>query len=224
MPDPRQRKPLALGRHRTPVAAPFSLPIAVPLTTPSRPAATSAPPSIPAIDEVVRAAQRGSAEAFARLYDAHAPRLFAVCVGLVGSREGARELVQDTFVRAWEKLATFRGEAAFSTWLHRVAVNVLLEQERARRRRTLRVASDADLPDDPEGSRDAAVVQPDVAGALDLEQAIARLPEGCRRVFILHDIAGYAHAEIAAQLDLAEGTCKAHLFRARRLLRGMLEP
>lgn len=176
------------------------------------------------VDSVVRRAQAGSADAFAQLYDQHAARLFAVCVGLTGERQTAADLLQDTFVRAWEKLHTYRGEAAFSTWLHRIAVNVLLEQERAHRRRTMRVASDGDLPRAPEGAMDAPVSPRDVIGAVDLEQAIARLPEGCRRVFILHDIVGYAHAEIAAQLDLAEGTCKAHLFRARRLLRGMLDP
>lgn len=192
-------------------------------TTPNPKAGTEARPT-PDVDRVVRAAQQGSAEAFAQLYDLHAARLFAVCVGLTGARDTATELLQDTFVRAWEKLDAFRGEAAFSTWLHRIAVNLRLEQERARRRRTLRVASEGDLPLAPDGPRDAVVSPPDVVGALALEQAIARLPEGCRRVFILHDIAGYAHAEIAAQLDLAEGTCKAHLFRARRLLRGMLDP
>lgn len=218
-------KPSGNGRHRIEVAT-SSFP------EPYHPALTSAPrssegsPALPirAVDSVVRRAQAGSADAFAQLYDQHAARLFAVCVGLTGARQAAAELVQDTFVRAWEKLHTYRGEAAFSTWLHRIAVNVMLEQERAHRRRTMRVASDGDLPRTPEGVTDAPVSPRDVIGAVDLEQAIARLPEGCRRVFILHDIVGYAHAEIAAQLDLAEGTCKAHLFRARRLLRGMLDP
>lgn len=171
----------------------------------------------------VRMAQAGHADAFARVYDSESPRLFAVCVGLTGSREAAAELMQDTFVRAWERLASFRGDSALGTWLHRIAVNVMLEQERARRRRTLRVASESDLATANEAPLDAAIAPPDVAAALDLEQAITRLPEGCRRVFVLHDIAGYAHAEIATQLDIAEGTCKAHLFRARRLLRGMLD-
>ena len=175
------------------------------------------------VESVVRAAQAGDSEAFARLYDQHAAKLFAVCVGLTGTREAAAALVQDTFVRAWERLTTFRGESQFGTWLHRVAVNVMLEQERSRRRRTLRVASEGDLPLAPDAPLDAAVAPADVDGAMDLEQAIARLPDGCRRVFVLHDIAGYQHAEIATELGIAEGTCKAHLFRARRLLRGMLD-
>ncbi|MES2521798.1 MAG: RNA polymerase sigma factor [Gemmatimonadota bacterium] len=164
------------------------------------------------------------------MYDAHAPRLFAVCVGLTGNRNDAAELVQDTFVRAWERLSTFRGDSAFTTWLHRVAVNVMLVNERTRERRSQRVAIASELqPASDKGGRlpaalsDVAVSTLDIGLRLDLEQAIARLPEGARRVFVLHDIAGYEHAEVAAQVGIAEGTSKAHLFRARRLLRGMLD-
>ncbi|HYW30944.1 MAG TPA: RNA polymerase sigma factor [Gemmatimonas sp.] len=167
--------------------------------------------------------------AFASIYDAHAPRLFAVCVGLTGNRNDAAELMQDTFVRAWERLSTFRGESAFTTWLHRVAVNVMLVNERTRQRRSQRVAIASELQVASD-TRDrasvldgAAVSTVDIGLRLDLEQAIARLPEGARRVFVLHDVAGYEHAEVAAQLGIAEGTSKAHLFRARRLLRGMLD-
>lgn len=151
--------------------------------------------------------------------------LFAFCVGLTGDRPAANDLVQDTFVRAWERLATFRGESTFGTWLHRVAVNTFLSEARANRRRGMRVVLEADL-----GALDDA----DVAGhapphdtaslhRLDLEAALHRLPPGARLVFVMHDLAGYRHAEIAQHLGIAEGTCKAHLFRARRLLRGMLE-
>ena len=140
----------------------------------------------------------------------------------------AAELLQDTFVRAWERLGTFRGESAFTTWLHRVAVNVMLLQERSRQRRVQRVALTSELTPMSYGHVDASVpdaraAAPDVGLRLDLEDAVSRLPEGARRVFVLHDIAGYEHAEIAHQLGIAEGTSKSHLFRARRLLRGMLE-
>ncbi|HEY0929075.1 MAG TPA: RNA polymerase sigma factor [Gemmatimonas sp.] len=178
------------------------------------------------IDPVVRAAQDGDAAAFAQLYDQHATRLFALALGLTGDRQMAEELVQDGFVRAWERLTTFRGDCAFSTWLHRVTVNVLLVNERSRKRRALRVAIASDLADGRDGPSpplDAPLRAPDVALSMDLEAAVSRLPAGARAVFVMHDVAGYAHAEIANQLGIAEGTSKAHLFRARRLLRGMLD-
>ncbi len=175
---------------------------------------------------MVLAAQSGDAAAFAALYDTYAPRVYALCLGMCGDRLTAAEFVQDTFVRAWEGLDNFRGDCTFATWLHRVAVNVMLQSDRSRRRRSLRVAIESDLaaPDDTSDARyDAPSRGPDIALALDLEQAIARLPAGARAVFVLHDVGGYAHAEISAQLGIAEGTSKAHLFRARRLLRGMLD-
>lgn len=179
------------------------------------------------LDPTVQAAQRGDNTAFAALYDAHAPRIHALCLGLAGNREAAAGLVQDVFVRAWERLGTFRGECAFSTWLHRVAVNVALESDRKNRRRSLRVQIAADLRLDAGGVLscvpDAEVPAVDGAFALDLEQAIARLPAGARAVFVLHDIEGFQHGEIGERLGIAEGTSKAHLFRARRLLRGMLD-
>ena len=178
------------------------------------------------IDAVVRAAQTGDAAAFASLYDALAPRVFALCAGLTGDRVAAVELTQDTFVRAWERLGTFRGDASFATWIHRVAVNVMLESDRRDRRRSLRVAIASDLASH-EGrdatELDAAARTDDVALAVDLDSAIARLPAGARTVFVLHDIGGYLHAEISERLGIAEGTSKAHLFRARRLLREMLD-
>ncbi len=179
------------------------------------------------IDPTILAAQHGDEAAFASLYDLHATRVFALCVGLAGDRTAAAELVQDVFVRVWEKLDSFRGECAFTTWLHRVAVNTVLESERRERRRSLRVMIAADLrverttptsraPDAPASSHDPAL-------AMDLEQAISRLPPGARAVFVLHDIEGYHHAEISEHLSIAQGTSKAHLFRARRLLREMLD-
>lgn len=170
------------------------------------------------------AAARGDAEAFGRLYDTHVRALFAFCVTLTGDRQLAEELVQDAFVRAWEALGTFRGDSAFGTWLHRIAVNLLLADARAARRRALRVAIDADLRGLAQGAAaDGPAPAADHEARLDLAHAIQRLPPGARTVFLLYDVAGYTHAEIAERLGLAEGTCKAHLFRARRLLRGMLD-
>lgn len=192
--------------------------------------------SSPSTSALIAAAQAGDAEAFASLYDAHVARVFALCVGMVSDRAMAAEFTQDTFVRAWQRLGTFRGDSAFASWLHRIAVNVVLESKRHARRRALRVEIEADLvswpasssPASPTGAipvrpADASAPSDDVGAAIDIEAAIARLPAGARAVFVLHDIAGYAHAEIASQLEIAEGTSKAHLFRARRLLRGMLD-
>ncbi len=180
----------------------------------------------PTVDPTVLAAQRGDAAAFAVLYDTHAPRVYALCVGIAGSREAASELVQDVFVRVWERMGSFRGECAFGTWLHRVAVNTALEAKRSDGRRSLRVTIAADLrltePGDPP-SPVARARHADMGLAMDLESAIARLPDGARAVFVLHDVEGYQHAEIAERLHIAVGTSKAHLFRARRLLREMLD-
>jgi RNA polymerase sigma-70 factor (ECF subfamily) len=171
------------------------------------------------------AAVSGDERAFTRLYDRHVAALFAFCVGLTGDRQAAQELAQDTFVRAWEKLDSFRGESAFSTWLHRIAVNLLLHESRTARRRALRVALESDLVTGPGPSPLDSAAQhlgePEVH--MDIEAALTRLPAGARAVFVLHDIGGYTHPDIAQQLGIAEGTSKAHLFRARRLLRGMLE-
>jgi RNA polymerase sigma-70 factor (ECF subfamily) len=183
-------------------------------------------PSDAVPDEIVRAAQRGDEAAFAALYDAYAPRLYALCVGLAGDREAAAELVQDVFVRVWEKLGSFRGDSAFSSWLHRLAVNVALESKRTGQRRSLRVMIAADLQSSDsagpmllEGPANAV----DTGLAMDLEGAIARLPAGARAVFVLHDVEGYRHDEIGERLGIAEGTSRAHLFRARRLLREALD-
>ncbi len=177
------------------------------------------------IDPTVLAAQRGDAAAFAALYDTHAPRVFALCVGMAGSRDVAAELVQDVFVRVWERIGSFRGECAFGTWLHRVAVNTALEAKRSDGRRSLRVTIAADLRVEgaAEPSPVARAPHADVGLAMDLESAIVRLPDGARAVFVLHDVEGYQHAEIAERLHIAVGTSKAHLFRARRLLREMLD-
>ena len=182
-------------------------------------------PGLPArevvIDATVLAAQQGDEAAFASLYDAHAGRVFALCLRLSADRVLAEELVQDVFVRVWQRLASFRGESGFATWLHRVALNTVLESGRAGGRRRLRVQIAADFAN-IDIAHDAPSTSPDIYGEIDLEAAVATLPAGARAVWVLHDVEGYAHAEIGATLGIAEGTSKAHLFRARRLLRQRL--
>src|SRR6266480_3954355 len=151
--------------------------------------------------DLIHRAQQGDRAAFEALY-----------------RAQAEERTQDAFVRAWERLATFRGESAFSSWLYRLTVNEVLLGRRAERRREQRVVT-TDDPAALERLRDATA-GPGIA--LELERAVAALPPGAREVFVLHDVEGYRHEEIAELTGIAVGTSKAQLFRARRLLREAL--
>lgn len=170
------------------------------------------------MSDLARRAQLGDEAAFESLYREHAGRVYALCLRLSGDRTRAGELTQDVFVRCWEQLKSFRGDSAFGTWLYRLAVNVVWTANRGDRRREARVLP-VERPDVLEKPRDA----PAVGLSLDLEQAIASLPEGAREVFVLFDVEGYAHEEIARMTGIAVGTSKAQLFRARRLLRERLE-
>lgn len=166
---------------------------------------------------LVQQAQAGDRDAFERLYYEHVGRVFAVCFRIVADRARAEELTQDTFVLAWEKLASFKGESLFSSWLHRVAVNVVLMDIRSARRRTSKIFASDELEELEAGSPSHVGVR------MDLERAIASLPPQARTIFVLHDIEGYKHEEIAAQMQLAVGTTKAQLHRARTLLKEALE-
>jgi RNA polymerase sigma-70 factor, ECF subfamily len=174
----------------------------------------------------VARARAGDVDAFEALYRSHGGRVFALCLRMAGSGTTAEELAQDIWVRAWEKLGTFRGESAFTTWLHRLAVNEILGRRRSEGRRASRFESVAEVSERVEGpgkiSASATREAPPGLG-LDLERAMATLPEGARTVFVLYDVEGYRHREIAEQLGVAEGTVKAQLHRARRLLREALE-
>ena len=151
--------------------------------------------------------------------------MYALCLRLTGNRRDAEERTQDVFVQAWRRLSTFRGESALSTWLHRLTVNLVLTERRATRRREQRVLA-VESPaafERPGAGSPKGQVGESVDLGMDLDQAIARLPDGAREVLVLHDIEGYTHEEIGAACGIAEGTSKAQLFRARRLLREMLE-
>jgi RNA polymerase sigma-70 factor (ECF subfamily) len=169
-------------------------------------------------DDLVARAQAGDQTAFRELYRQHAGRVYALCLRLTGDGRDAEERTQDVFVRLWDKLGSFRGESAFSSWLHRLAVNVVLNERRTTSRREQRVMPVED-PDTVVGGQHAAPLHL----SIDLERAIAQLPDGAREVFVLYDIEGYGHGEIAQLVGIAEGTSKAQLFRARRLLREKLE-
>lgn len=166
------------------------------------------------------AAAGGDTAAFEALYRRHAARVHGVVLRLAGWQHArAEDLVQEAFIRAWRALPGWRGEAAFGTWLHRLAVNVALMDLRARRARPT-------LDGDDEAALDALPAA-DGAGhgpalALDLERAVASLPPRARAVLVLHDVEGWTHAEIGAALDMAQGSSKSQLHRARGLLRARL--
>lgn len=164
----------------------------------------------------VELAARGDRLAFERLYRQHSGRVFSLCARMVADRGEAEELTQDVFVRAWEKLSLYRGESAFSTWLHRLAVNLVLNHRKSLSRRRGREVADPELLD---GHPDRAATP---GMRLDLEQAIGALPPGARQVFVMHDVEGYKHEEIADMLGVTAGGSKAQLHRARRLLREAL--
>jgi RNA polymerase sigma-70 factor, ECF subfamily len=170
-----------------------------------------------AMAQVIERARSGDVDAFEMVYRAHATAIHALCLRMSGDRAVARDLVQDVFVRAWERLPSFRGQSSLATWLHRLAVNVVLEKWRSAKRDALRMI------DDPDGvAFDAPMVQTDLDSAMEIEGAMARLPAGARAVFVLHEIEGYSHEEIAVMTGIAPGTARTQLFRARRALAKML--
>jgi RNA polymerase sigma-70 factor, ECF subfamily len=169
-------------------------------------------------NDIVRRAQAGDVAAFESLYHAHSPAIYLLCRRMARDEQEARELLQDAFVRAWERLPSFRGESGIGTWLHRLAVNVVLGRFRSDRRRELEP-----LTDDLQAPRITGAA----AGAddrIDLDAAIARLPNGARTVLVLHDVCGYSHDEIAEMTGIAAGTARAQLWRARRALLSLLSP
>lgn len=169
------------------------------------------------VDDVVLAAQ-GDTAAFERVYQAHLSRVYNLARRMAGP-DTADELTQDVFVRVWQKLRTFRGESSFGTWLHRLAVNVIIERFRG-----LGTARERFLPDGETALEHMTGAPPAVGydAGMDLETAVARLPPGARQVFVLHDIEGYRHEEIGALLGVSVGTSKSQLHRARMTLRGHL--
>jgi len=180
---------------------------------------TVTPPDGVQVAAWVRLARSGDSAAYEHLYRAHVGRVFALCLRLSGDRTRATELTQDVFVHAWRKLSLLESEAAFATWLYRLAVNwVLMTMRQQKNRSRHEAGSDVlELVEPLQGRRD------DGSARIDLERAIADLPAQARVVFVLHDVEGYRHEEIANQMNVAVGTSKAQLHRARRLLREVLE-
>lgn len=171
----------------------------------------------PTDHDLVDRTRDGDLASFERLYRRHHARVYAVCLRLHADPGQAEESLQEAFIQAWERLADFRGEAGFPTWLHRIAVNTALGRLRSdtRRERHLEALDD-------EAWHALAAAPRDAALAFDLESALRKLPERARVVFVLHDVEGYTHEEIAEAVGVDAGTSKSQLHRARRLLRERL--
>jgi len=172
--------------------------------------------TIPHLDDAVRRAQSGDVPAFEEIYRAYRGRVHALTLRLSGDPTRAEDLTQDVFIKLWQKLDRFGGKSSFYSWLYRMTVNLVIDRIRSDSGRKQHEVSDEDLgrfPSANRGDRDAR---------MDLEAAVAALPEGARLVLVLHDVEGYRHEDVADMLGIAQGTSKAQLHRARRLLRSML--
>ena len=165
---------------------------------------------------LVARAQRGNARAFEALYRAHVDRVYGLCLRMTGNVGEAEDCAQEAFIQAWNKLDRFRGDSAFGTWMHRIAVNAVLGRIRKSKRERDRLQVVAETTSSPASIGDSGDLR-------DLSDAIDRLPEGARHVFVLNAVYGYSHEESSDMLGIAVGTTKAQLHRARRLLAQQLK-
>ena len=161
-------------------------------------------------------AQQADARAFEQLYRLHVDRVYGLCLRMTGNVSEAEDCTQEAFIQAWTKLWKFRGDSAFATWLHRIAVNSVLGRIRKSKRERERILVVADTAPPPLETGDGGELR-------DLSEAVQRLPHGARHVFVLHAVYGYSHDETGNMLGIASGTSKAQLHRARRLLADQLK-
>ena len=164
----------------------------------------------------IKQAQQADTRAFERLYRMHIDKVYGLCLRMTGSQSEADDCTQEAFIQAWNKLDRFRGDSAFSTWLHRIAVNAVLGRMRKSKREEDRIKAAAEVSSAPASAADTGKLR-------DLSDAIDRLPEGARHVFVLNTVYGYSHEEAGNMLGIAVGTSKAQLHRAKRLLKQQLE-
>jgi RNA polymerase sigma-70 factor (ECF subfamily) len=165
---------------------------------------------------LIAQAQRSNARAFEALYRLHIDRVYGICLRMTGNVSEAEDCAQEAFIQAWNKLEKFRGDSAFSTWLHRIAVNSVLGRMRKSKREQDRIMAVTE-------SAPPTVAMGDTGDMRDLSEAIDRLPRGARHVFVLHAVYGYSHDETGEMLGIAAGTSKAQLHRAKRLLAQQLK-
>ena len=177
------------------------------------------------LGELIQKVQSGDHQAFAQLYSLHKRRIYSLCLRMVGNVAEAEDLTQETFLQLHRKISTFRGDSSFSTWLHRLAINAVLMQ--LRKKGLSLISMDEAMEPDPDSgaSRSFGAHDLTLTGSIDrmaLEHAVNDLPAGYRLVFILHDVEGYEHQEIAVMLDCSVGNCKSQLHKARLRLRDAL--
>jgi RNA polymerase sigma-70 factor (ECF subfamily) len=171
--------------------------------------------------ELARRCQKGDAAAFEELYRQHSGRLYNLVFRMTGSAQEADDLLQDVFLHAHRKLASFRGDSSLGTWLYRLGMNHCLDYLRGRQARMGRVTDSLDEDGAAEPVAPGPVI-PAAISRMDLERAIGRLPEGCRAAFLLHDVEGFEHHEVARILGISPGTSKSQVHKARMKLRAML--
>ena len=171
--------------------------------------------------ELAERCQQGDAGAFEELYRQHAGRLYNLAYRMAGSAQDAEDLLQEIFVHAHRKLASFRGESSLATWLYRLGMNQCLDYLRGRQVRMDRASQSLDSP---ASGADATAdpLSPSPLNRIQLERAIGRLPDGCRAAFLLHDVEGFEHGEVARILGISIGTSKSQVHKARMKLRAML--
>ena len=165
---------------------------------------------------LVSRARGGDTRAFEALYREHVDRVYGLCLRMTGNVSEAEDCAQEAFIQAWNKLGRFRGDSAFGTWMHRIAVNAVLGRIRKSKREQDRIQVAAETMPSPASIGDSGELR-------DLSDAIDRLPEGARHVFVLNAVYGYSHEESSDMLGVAVGTTKAQLHRARRLLAQQLK-
>jgi RNA polymerase sigma-70 factor (ECF subfamily) len=171
--------------------------------------------------ELARRCQTGDARAFEELYRQHAGRLYNLAFRMAGSAAEAEDLLQEMFLHAHRKLGSFRGDSSLATWLYRLGMNQCLDYLRGRQAKMSRGTDSLDAEGVAEPMASEPVV-PAVMSRMDLERAIGRLPEGCRAAFLLHDVEGFDHHEVAKILGVTEGTSKSQVHKARMKLRALL--
>jgi RNA polymerase sigma-70 factor (ECF subfamily) len=174
--------------------------------------------------QIIARAQRGEEEAFAALFEAHKRRVYSLCLRMTSNTAEAEDLTQEAFLQLFRKISTFRGESAFSTWLHRLAVNVVLMHLRKKGLQQISL-DEVDTSQDEPIKRDYGSDDRRLTGSVDrigLQKAIADLPPGYRAVFVLHDVEGYEHNEIAEIMRCSVGNSKSQLHKARMKLRERL--
>ncbi len=176
---------------------------------------------------LIQRAQRGEEEAFATLYQLHKKRVYSVCLQMTRDVADAEDLTQEAFMQVFRSVNSFRGDSAFSTWLHRIAVNTVLMKLRRRKSPPLVSLDEPVSTDSPSLKREVGKADPSLSGAIDriaLRRAVEELPAGCRQVFDLHEVEGYQHHEIAQLLECSIGNSKSQLHKAKMKMRGVLFP